>query len=627
MSLEFRIARPFSRWRLKPEVGEPSYSYFAREVVDEGHDSLRVYANEIGLDGRNINPEQLLGSLESLPLDEEFKGRLRRATPVLRHGFYHLGDDRVRQKQLSCSYRRFCPQCLAEKPYHRVWWDLVDIRFCDLHHLELVTEVEGRRMNWSWPFFDHSPAGDILAKVSAKPAVNQTIAFHAFARNRLLGEVREEGPLASYELFDIIDASNFFSRWLQSGDSRQLLPPKQADIEFGFAILTQDEEPLRESFRQWFVERVPEQVRRTGLRASIPGYGGYWYNRPGSRLRPVVDAAVFDAFATVGTLGRKFVRYRPTVRADRTLLDAARELELPPKGLSKLIQRLDLLPGAKWNGDVISLDDRTFQKLRAAVEDLVPSTEVWELTGLPGHEFRYLVRAGLVEEFLGLPIAGRRGGRVRASEVKRLIGSVKSGAYARPTPDMITFFSHAKRLGLRQGELAVRVANGTLRPDAIEPDRPGFRACYFYDPTASLADGDPFEMDHGGDQRQQRPVDLAVLWDHLRARLSQVCPTFRLPESCADCSNLFTSNRKLALKVAGLERHSFNLVLELHPARTARRWEQYRKHRDAVHRAAEAARWTESADGQGVEVTFQIASLQQASAASEGLRQLKQLLA
>ena len=83
MSLDFKLARPFSRWRLKPEVGEPSYSYFAREVADEGHDSLRVYANEIGLDGNSIKPEQLLHALERLPLDQMFKDRLRSNRPIV----------------------------------------------------------------------------------------------------------------------------------------------------------------------------------------------------------------------------------------------------------------------------------------------------------------------------------------------------------------------------------------------------------------------------------------------------------------------------------------------------------------------------------------------------------------
>ncbi len=55
MSLDFKLARPsVFRWRLKPEVGEPSYSYFAREVADEGHDSLRSTQTRSALMGATL---------------------------------------------------------------------------------------------------------------------------------------------------------------------------------------------------------------------------------------------------------------------------------------------------------------------------------------------------------------------------------------------------------------------------------------------------------------------------------------------------------------------------------------------------------------------------------------------
>ena len=60
---------PFSQWRLRPEQGEPSYSYFARLVADEGHSSLKIYATGIGINGRNFVPEEMLHVLQQLPVD------------------------------------------------------------------------------------------------------------------------------------------------------------------------------------------------------------------------------------------------------------------------------------------------------------------------------------------------------------------------------------------------------------------------------------------------------------------------------------------------------------------------------------------------------------------------------
>ncbi|WP_156318585.1 hypothetical protein [Rhizobium sp. AAP43] len=50
-----------------------------------------------------------------------------------------------------------------------------------------------------------------------------------------------------------------------------------------------------------------------------------------------------------------------------TLLEASRELKVPPNGLSKLMRKLSLLPDVKWNGDALSIDAATFQALKAAV--------------------------------------------------------------------------------------------------------------------------------------------------------------------------------------------------------------------------------------------------------------------
>ncbi len=48
MLIDNALARPFSRWDLDLGEGEPAHGYFARLVANEGHNSVRIYANEIG---------------------------------------------------------------------------------------------------------------------------------------------------------------------------------------------------------------------------------------------------------------------------------------------------------------------------------------------------------------------------------------------------------------------------------------------------------------------------------------------------------------------------------------------------------------------------------------------------
>lgn len=622
MSLDFKLARPFSRWRLKPDIGEPSYSYFAREVADEGHDSLRVYANEIGLDGRDINPEQLLHSLERLPLDQMFKDRLRNATPILRDAFYSLGHERLRQKQVSFQFRRFCPKCLGESRFHRVWWDIVDLYACPVHQVHLATSVQGTRMNWSWPHFDNSPGGYPLGKVSVTQAEGTSLRLHSLILHRLTSGERESGSLAGYDLFDIIDGATFFSRWMQSDNPAKLCPPLATDVEYGFSILELEEGDLRECIRDWFVAKVPDEALRNGFHASLPGFSGYWRVRPFSRLKSYIETVLFEEFAKVGTLGRKFVRYRPSERGERTLLEAARELGLPPRGVSKFVQQLGLLPDAKWNGDALSFNEDTFRTLKEAVEDLVPSTDTWDIAGLPGHEFRLLVKAGKIQEFLGLPVDGKRGGRVSARAVTSLIQKVMRSVQRKPRRGMMTFFSYAKHLGISQGDLALRIVEGNLVPDAVDQERPGFRSMYFNAPQVVSGVQNDAEVAENAHHR----ADVATLWKCFRSRLNEVCPAFKVPDDAGAEFQIFTSNRKLAMTVT-VAPSAFSLVLTLHPDITRRRWDRYQEDNEEVHRIAAAGCWTPTVDGKGLDVTFNVTTRYQAGKMATALSGLKLILA
>ncbi|AWM24853.1 TniQ family protein [Sinorhizobium fredii] len=622
MSLDFKLARPFSRWRLKPEIGEPSYSYFAREVADEGHDSLRVYANEIGLDGRDINPEQLLHSLERLPLDQTFKDRLRNATPILRDGFYSLGHERLRQKQVSFQFRRFCPKCLGESRFHRIWWDIADLSACPVHEVRLATSVQGSRMNWSWPHFDHSPKGYPLAKMSVTSTEGTSLSLHSLVVSRLTSGERERGPLAGYDLFDIIDGATFFSRWMQCDNPAKFLPPTGVDVEYGFSILELEEVDLRDSVREWLIANVSEEMRRQGFHASVPGFRGYWRIRPDSRLKPYIETVLFEVFAQVGTLGRKFVRYRPSERGERTLLEASRELDLPPRGVSKFVQQLGLLPGAKWNGDALSFNDETFRRLKDAVQDLIPSTDTWDIAGLPGHEFRVLVKAGKVKEFHGLPVDGKRGGRVSARAVTSLIQKVTESVQAEPRRGMMTFFSYAKHLGVSQGDLALRILEGNLVADAVDPERPGFRSMYFNAPQIGSGARSDVEVTENAHDR----ADVATLWECFRSRLNEVCPAFKVPDDASGEFQIFTSNRKLALKGTTAV-SAFCLVLTLHPELTRRRWDQYQADKDELHRITAVGCWTSTPDGKGFDLTLNVTTRHQAREMATVLNGLKLILA
>ena len=322
---------PFSRWRLRPEQGEPSYSYFARLVADEGHGSMKVYATEIGINGRNFVPEEMLQVLQQLPLPEADHERLGNAKPLLRDGIYHIGRERVREKQLSFRQRRFCPHCMSDGLYHRIQWDIVVASHCSIHGTRVVEAVGGKKLGWWWPHFDVSPDGETMVdRRPVKP--ERPLPFHEMLRSRLELEQREQGATAEFDLCDIIEPVRFFYRFTKDGRPVHPREQKDGDVETGFSLVTMSHAERVSWFAAWYEAVVDQKRRRKGYAASTPSVSKADGGRTTNRLWDALEQAQFEGFAQVGTLGRKRAR-RQADRNERTLIEASRELKVPPKAL------------------------------------------------------------------------------------------------------------------------------------------------------------------------------------------------------------------------------------------------------------------------------------------------------
>lgn len=469
---------PFSRWRLRPEPGEPSYSYFARLVADEGHASLKVYATEIGINGRNIVPEEMLHVLQRLPLTDEQHERLRMATPLTVEGFHHVGNERLRPKQLSFRTRRFCPHCLADRPYHRIQWDVVAASHCPIHGNRLVSEVGGKPLKWWWPHFDVSPDGDKLADWS-KPVPHRPLPFHYMLRLRLEMGQREHGPTSAYDLCDIIEPVRFYCRFVKDGRPVKPSANPDPDIEDGFALLTASHEDRVAWFSRWYETMVPANVRDRGLHAS--GQALLPRNVVSRDVNPLweeLELAQYEGFARVGTIGRKFTNYEPA-KSGRTMMEAAADLGVPVKGLRAFIKATDLLPEAKWNRDAHSIDQETFDKLEALINNLITLPQTQDITGISGTEFRRLAKAGYVREFLQMPAGGKMGPRYLASEVRALVKCLRSMTNKSPGSDDRSLLTCSRLVNQNPGDLLVAVMRSVLLPSSIDLAKVGVRGLCF----------------------------------------------------------------------------------------------------------------------------------------------------
>lgn len=465
---------PFSRWRLRPQLGEPAYSYFARLVADEGHSSVTVYANEIGLNGRNIVPEEMLAALLRLPLSDTEKAMLQAATPLLRGDHWHIGNERLLMKHISFKTRRYCPNCLAEAPYHRIQWDVVVATHCAEHHVPLVAGGVG----WWWPHFDMTPKGQSM-RTLVHATDHSSLPFHEFIRDRLEFGRRETGPFENCDLGEIIAPLRHYARYTDTNGNRvNPVLNEHPDIEAGFALMMASPEDRAAWFGDWYKSVVPPEVLRRGFIASTKVASWQHQGRIGNKIWDDIEEAQHQGFARVGVLGRMYSG-GVMARNDRTMKEIAAEIGVPVKGIRNLIRTLDILPDRVWDKRALVIDEETYGKIKGYADDLITLPETISITGVPGYIFRYLVKQGFAHEILGMTTGGTWGPRYLASEVRELVDRLRSCHATGKSAETRTLRGYAKRRGISEGEVLARTLRGELALAAVDTSRNGLRALYY----------------------------------------------------------------------------------------------------------------------------------------------------
>jgi hypothetical protein len=460
MEIENALARPFSRWDVAHGRGEPAYGYFARLVANEGHSSLRVYANEIGLNGRNLVPEEMLAAIKRLPLSAETIGDLERWTPIRDGSLYRIGAETARVTQMSITKRRWCCSCLREARHHRVWWDFTSYTTCPAHNEALVERtVRDEVIRWHWPHFDVGPDGMDLADGAAAGSPSAPTGLESFIEGRLRGVGGM--PMEGVPLHSVLDAVDTLGTFLDAD---------------GFGALTMPDADLRDCLAERIRETVPEEKRRRGVFGSlgrlIYGSGA---DEPRS-LQPWLERQFLEAFTQVGRIGRKRLTHADIHHRDFTLADAAAELGVNKKGLSRFAKRFGI-GHTPWK-DAHSFSKEDVEALRAKVADLITLQETIPITGILGHEFRFLERAGFIDSHPGL-IPNDKAVRYLRADVVALVDRVLTMAEEGGDGEGVSLFSYAKRTGQKQGEVLVRIMRGGPLSAGTVSEATGFRRLLF----------------------------------------------------------------------------------------------------------------------------------------------------
>jgi hypothetical protein len=470
MTLQFRIERPFSLWHLDPEVSEPAHGFFMRMVAAEGLPSAGVYARAVGLNSRSLLSPKVIDTLFRLPLPEKAKASLDRWTPRLVGEFYHLAGNRLRQGQLSTDGRRFCRGCLAEKPFHRAWWDIVCVRRCPLHGCELEHSLaDGRRLQWWWPDFEIGPDGAALGR--PMPRIDGSHLFEHFVLSKLgLTDDVPRPLLDDAELFETIELCGHIGRFLDHPWIRDAPPVRAAarPYQTGFDALSGNIEHVTEAFRAW-LEANSSKTFGMGL---DKGYG--WLRRGNSTVLKLnsrwtaIDHAQRQAYASFSKMGRKAASHRGLDFKYLTLKDVARRNRIRPERLREFLASRSKLPGDLY------FTHEEAAKIGEEIAALLTPTEASKVLGCLPRMMASLARSGMLRGYLG--IRASRKHLFRREDVEDLARRLSELPVSSKPGRRISLWTWCEENDVRKIEGMRRVVSGELRPAALRGNAVGFNA-------------------------------------------------------------------------------------------------------------------------------------------------------
>jgi hypothetical protein len=172
--------------RVEQQRDEPAYGLLVRTATHNGairpYSVFRRFGASGGMGASTVSLEDVALACKA---DAE---ALRRSTPDLNPDTATVLGETLDRRHFSCQTKRWCPHCLEEAPYHRVWWDLVPITTCPVHEVDLVDRCDcDAPLRTVMNFVDQCRRGHSLKAVEAPKAPEKSLAVDGYLLGRMLG--------------------------------------------------------------------------------------------------------------------------------------------------------------------------------------------------------------------------------------------------------------------------------------------------------------------------------------------------------------------------------------------------------------------------------------------------------
>lgn len=466
---DFDLRRlPFMRWDLPFERDESLLGWFARTVGQNGDESIADFnaANDLSL--FSLSPEQALRKTKRLPLSDEALRRMEWATPIRKGGLFVLCGERVRLSDVAITPPRWCPACISEKPYRRVWFDFLSLKCCPYHGDEIVDQdTKGNKLPWYATDFSQNADGTPLGRPGAEGQLKAGTFAH-YLLGRLGFEERLPAPvLDRFDLCDVLPVCEVLGKEAKIGTEIKL-----EDVEVGFSMIRGTHAELAEALRP-LVRRIPGFDASTTIKECF----GRAYATAGqtfsAEMRTVVVRAMEEAVSaelrpTGSIIAERDVNSRRVTTQeveDRYGIDASSVAQIARTiGVHRFKKRKPLI-----EADIPPILD--------FVAKLVDRQVAADRLNISEHGMDALIRAGFVRRFVKLRVGEYLGPRFHVPDLDDVLRQLDA---LPATGNVLTskpFHAYAlAKTGLQHGDLAVKVLKGEVKVAGRKPDVHGFRA-------------------------------------------------------------------------------------------------------------------------------------------------------
>jgi hypothetical protein len=395
------IHPPLRAWPSEAFADEPAHGFFVRLAARNGAHSTAVFADAVGLNGRNPDPDQLTEYCLRFP----FRGHdtLIAGSPSTDGNHILLNGQRFHKaRDWSMGKPRVCDACLGENRYYRNWWDLAVVSRCPIHDRPLLDGNGISRLSWRYPNIGQTADGhDLIAQGVARAESR----YQSWDRY-VLGRMGIVAPIVvpsldECDLCAVIDVADLIGRAVRSGWGRAAprrpkphSEERRSLLSLAFQVLTKDGAGL-DAFLCTYLGPDARARRR---RRSEPFFGWFATSLNELEVTPLTAALRASMDRVAATLGvyRKRGPNRDTGGL-MTLKDLTRMFGIGTVPLLRIAVDLGIAHRTRNKQLRHWFDDHAVALMRNYLDSLVLINDARAMLGCSPEEFASLMSIGSIK--------------------------------------------------------------------------------------------------------------------------------------------------------------------------------------------------------------------------------------